>query len=63
MIFNVTAGIIMTCNLINFNGLPSKIQGELVMETAKFYVLRLENKDKSQAIEITVSRGSCEAKK
>jgi len=63
MIFFNDVVVYAICTLANFNNLPQKIEGRVVMETKSFLVLRIENKDKTQTVEVTVAKEKCEVKK
>lgn len=51
--------IIITCSLMGYDNMPSMITGELVMKTKKFYVVRIENKEKTDFLEVTVKKKRC----
>ena len=60
---NFTLGIIVTCYLNGFAGLPSKIKGEVVISLNKYITIAVTNKDKTETVEMTFPKNKCEVGK
>jgi len=59
---NFALGLIATCMLNGFTGLPPKITGEVVISLDKYITIAVTNKDKTETVEMTFPKKMCTTK-
>jgi len=56
MIASMATAMIAICTLTNFPGFPSTIKGNVTLITKNWVQIKINNKDKTQVIEIAVKK-------
>lgn len=50
-----------TCYMKDFDGFPEKVTGPVTLELKSYYTIKIENKDKSESVEMTFLKSKCKA--
>ena len=60
---NFALGLIATCILNGFTGLPPKITGDVVISLDNYITIAVKNEKKTETVEMTFPKKMCTVKK
>lgn len=51
-----------TCYMKNFKDFPDRVSGPVVLQLKNYLTIRVDNKDKSESVEMTFPKSKCKVK-